>query len=287
MGAGDGSGRMTRSARLALAGFGAATALAALPAAAAAATTTSSNWAGYAVGPKSKTTRLARVYGSWVVPQGTCTPGSSGYSATWVGLGGFKRSSQSLEQAGTEFDCKPSGEPVYSAWYELVPAAGRTINMTVRPGDQIDAAVTVTGTHVTIALIDRTRGTTFEKTLTMRTPDVSSAEWIVEAPSECNSSGQCAQLPISNFGTVAFKNAYVMTARGRSVAAGSAALSRTKIELSQDYQRYRFAAESSAAGASPSDLSGDRRSFSVTYQEQTQPQSSRPRQFPGGPPPPY
>src|SRR5207237_6697039 len=109
---------------------------AALPAYASHATTNNSNCAGYAFGPKSKAARLARVYGSWVVPQGTCTPGSSGYSATWVGLGGFRRSSQSLEQAGTEFDCKPSGEPVYSAWYELVPAAGRTINMTVRPGDE-------------------------------------------------------------------------------------------------------------------------------------------------------
>ena len=48
--------------------------------------------------------------------------------AVWI-----ERSSQSLEQAGTEFDCKPSGEAVYSAWYELVPSAGRTIKMTVRP----------------------------------------------------------------------------------------------------------------------------------------------------------
>jgi hypothetical protein len=247
-----------------------AVACAALAAAgsAAAATDVSSNWSGYAVGPKKSSTKLKTVAGSWVVPAGTCTPGTSGYSATWVGLGGYARTSQALEQTGTEFDCSASGEAQYSAWYELVPSPGRDIAMRVEPGDAMDAAVTVNGQRVTILLRDRTRRETFKRTYTMKRPDVSTAEWIVEAPSACDSSGAgCRQLPVSNFGTVAFQKARATTVRGHAGTITDSAWTPTTIELDQSSGGARFQPVASAAGATPSSLSADGSSFSVSYTE--------------------
>src|ERR1700761_1045920 len=82
----------------------------------------SSNWAGYtATGAQ-----FSKVSGSWTQPQASCDS-SQGDAAFWVGLGGASQGSQALEQTGTEVDCS-SGQPVYSAWYELVPAAPVTFD---------------------------------------------------------------------------------------------------------------------------------------------------------------
>src|ERR1700755_417444 len=79
--------------------------------------TTSANWAGYAASG----TNFQKVSGSWTQPAASCDNGT-GDAAFWVGLGGASQGSHALAQAGTEVDCS-SGQPVYSAWYELVPAA--------------------------------------------------------------------------------------------------------------------------------------------------------------------
>src|SRR5207248_11432616 len=196
--------------------------LAAAPATAAAATasTTSSNWAGYAVTSQSSSQaiRFRRATGTWVVPSGSCTRGSPSYSAAWIGLGGFDESSTALEQIGTEFDCTGSGRSSYSAWYELVPAASHTIHMRVRPGDTMAATVQVNGTRVTLRLRDRTRGTSFSATKRMSAPDVTSAEWIVEAPSGCDRSNNCVQLPLSDFGTLSFVHVAATTTGGHTGA---------------------------------------------------------------------
>ncbi|HEY3020092.1 MAG TPA: G1 family glutamic endopeptidase [Solirubrobacteraceae bacterium] len=110
----------------------AAVALLALPAAPAGAATveaTSSNWAGYAVARKG--TRFKRVSGSWVQPAVDCT-GDRSYSAYWVGLGGYRTTSNALEQVGTAADCDSTGAAHYTAWYELVPAAAVTMKLGVR-----------------------------------------------------------------------------------------------------------------------------------------------------------
>ncbi len=81
----------------------------------------SANWAGYVAGA-SGGQNFSRVSGSWVQPSAGTSAGD-GYSAFWVGLGGSgQSSSQSLEQIGTQADVS-NGQPVYYAWYELVPAA--------------------------------------------------------------------------------------------------------------------------------------------------------------------
>src|ERR1700742_2665996 len=91
---------------------------------------TSANWAGYtATGAQ-----FSKVSGSWTQPQASCDS-SQGDAAFWVGLGGASQGSQGLGPTGTEVDC-PSGQAVYSAWYELVPAAPVTFdNLKVSAGD--------------------------------------------------------------------------------------------------------------------------------------------------------
>ena len=155
------------------------TAAAAAPTPAGADTITSSNWGGYAVHRSG--VRFRRVTGTWTVGRGICIAGREGYAAAWIGLGGFDSNSQALEQIGNELDCSVSGRAYYSAWYELVPQTARTIRMSVRPGDTVTAHVDVVGTRVTLALRNLRSGVGFTRTTRMSSPDVASAEWIVEA----------------------------------------------------------------------------------------------------------
>ncbi|MEA2428070.1 MAG: hypothetical protein QOF37_1698 [Thermoleophilaceae bacterium] len=226
-------------------------------AAAATASSVSTNWAGYAVGGR----RFRRVTGTWRVPSGSCTAGRATYSAAWVGLGGFDASSQALEQAGTELDCGRSGRASYSAWYELVPANSRTIGMKVHPGDTITGIVAVSGKRVTLQLVNRTTGKRFAKAATMSAPDVTSAEWIVEAPSGCSASS-CTQLPLANFGSVSFTGARATTTGGHTGTVSDPAFSATRLDLSQGGSSF-----SSAAGALASSLSATGGAFGVTYRE--------------------
>src|SRR4051812_16335171 len=156
--------------------------LLAFPAAAYAGTSTSSNWAGYAVHRSG--VHFRTVSAAWTVPAVTCT-GSAGFSANWVGLGGYHTDAAALEQIGTESDCTRSGRAVYSAWYELVPDTSRTLRLTVAAGDRVSARVDVRGKAVKLHLRDLTRGTSFATTVTARAVDTTAAEWIVEAPSAC------------------------------------------------------------------------------------------------------
>jgi hypothetical protein len=230
---------------------------------AATATVVSSNWAGYAVSGA----RFRRVSGTWKVTAGSCSSGRATYSASWVGIGGFSETSQALEQTGTEFDCSASGRATYSAWYELVPANAKTIQMKVRPGDTMSASVAVQGKRVSIRLRDVTRGTTFARTLSMAAPDLTSAEWIVEAPSGCTSSGTCTQLPLADFGTVPFTKARATTRSGHVGTISDTAWSATQLQLSQTSSAGPGRGSvSSAPGALASALSAGGGAFSVAYE---------------------
>ncbi len=164
-------------------------------------TQTSTNWAGYVASSPGVTFR--HVSATWTMPAVTCEVGTRSYEASWVGLGGYHTTSPALEQIGTESDCSRSGTPIYSAWYELVPSASATIRMKLLPGDVMSASVTVKGKSVRVRLTDVTRNTVFTKTMRAAVIDLTSADWIVEAPSSCNRSG-CVALPLANFGTESF-----------------------------------------------------------------------------------
>jgi Peptidase A4 family len=241
-------------------------AFAALPAAAASAgTTTSANWAGYAVHRTG--VRFRSVSAVWTIPTVTCGSGSA-YSAAWVGLGGYHTNAAALEQAGTESDCSASGRARYSAWYELVPQTSRTIRMTVDAGDQMAVRVSVSGARVTVRLRDLTRGTAFTRTLTATAVDTTSAEWIVEAPSECSGT-RCRVLPLATFADTTFSSARATSATGHAGTIADALWASTAIDLSPDSGRPQFGGPrgremASAASAATGALSATGSAFTVT-----------------------
>jgi hypothetical protein len=229
---------------------------------------TSTNWAGYAATKNG--IRFRRVAGTWVQPTVSCTPGQPGFSANWIGLGGYHPTSTSLEQIGTEADCTASGKAVYSAWYELVPDTSKSVRIAVKPGDTLSASVAVRGHTVHLRLANRTRGTLFEKTLTAPSVDTKSAEWIVEAPAVCSSGprGGCQTTPLANFATTGFNAATATTSSGHTGNIVDPTWSRAAITLSSSGGREFAGAAPAAAlgGAAPSPLSATGDGFLVVYQ---------------------
>jgi hypothetical protein len=231
----------------------------------------SANWAGYVAGGQSSdgsAQQFSSVSGSWVQPTVKCTNGQT-YSAYWVGLGGSGQQSGSLEQTGTEANCSSTGVADNYAWYELVPAAPVRLGLAIHPGDHVSAKVSVNGTQVVISLSDQTTGGSTTKTLQMSNPDTSSAEWIAEAPSQCDQNDNCQPLPLANFGGINFTNSSA-TANGHTGTISDSNWAATAVQLDGGSDNNglggpSFTSDSSSAGAQPSALSSDGSSFSVAY----------------------
>lgn len=133
------------------------------------------NWGGY-VSFGSFTTATA----SWTEPTVTCRS-SNDLFAPWVGIDGD--GSSTVEQTGVETDCS-SGRAVYSAWYEMYPAAPVYYNVSVSAGDHITATVTRTATNTyRLDLSDTTKGWTKTTTKSL-TSKHASAEAIIESPTD-------------------------------------------------------------------------------------------------------
>jgi hypothetical protein len=187
----------------------------------------SENWAGYAV---TATAPFRRVLGEWVQPAPHCTPGRASFSAFWVGLGGFLPSSRKLEQIGTDSDCGRGGRVRSYAWYELIPAGPVNLPLVVRPGDRLAASVTVSGQFVALHIRDLRDGAVVKITRRMRSPDLSSAEWIAEAPTGCEESG-CRVLPLADFGSVTFSDVQSALVGAPAAPLASASFRRTRLDL--------------------------------------------------------
>jgi hypothetical protein len=175
------------------------------PLAARASAETSSNWAGYAaVSPDSSApASFTSATATWKQARADCsTSDAESASAFWVGLGGYDEKSQSLEQIGTDSDCE-NGAPSYYAWYELIPAPPVIIKLKIRPGDTITTSVNVDGSTVLFQVKNRTLHTVFTKRVTTDALDLTSAEWVAEAPSSCQRFS-CTPVPLANFGSVDF-----------------------------------------------------------------------------------
>jgi hypothetical protein len=225
--------------------------------------TTSANWAGYAA--HGENAHFQRASGIWRIPKLACRRGRRSYSAVWVGIGGYSLSATALEQTGTETDCRPDGSTVTAAWFEVVPAPSRNVKLDVRPGDLVAAAVTVSGHDVTLTLRDLTTHSHFTKSVVVSDADTSSAEWIVEAPSNCSRSGlSCQTLPLADFGTLRFTHATVQTRQGRTGAIAGSRWNTTAILL-RTRGDARPAAASARAQAAPSALGAADEAFSVVY----------------------
>ena len=110
---------------------------------------------------------------------------------------------------------------------------------------------------------------------------MTSAEWIVEAPSECDSAGFCQTLPLANFGSATFTSARAQSASGHSGTISDSAWGRTKINSCRTGASFVVNGSGAAAGAAtPSSLSLGGSSFTVSYREIALPataaQASRP-----------
>ncbi len=213
------------------------------------------NWSGYAV--TGATGSVTDVKGSWVVPaiQGTCSS-TNQYSSHWVGIDGY--SSNTVEQTGTDSDCQ-NGAPAYYAWFEFYPQPSFSINgLTIKPGDVIKAEVSRSGSHFTVTIADTTTGKTYSKTKTVSSAQASSAEWITEAPS---SSG--GVLPLANFGTVNWGTDYTSIASTNYATIGG--LTGAIGSFGSSVHQIAMVTSGGAVKASPSQLSTDGTSFSVTW----------------------
>ena len=224
----------------------------------------SANWSGYVVGGSQSNSnqQFSSVSGSWTEPSTNCSAGQ-GDAAYWVGLGGAGQSSQHLEQVGTESDCSGTGAASHYSWWEIVPAAPVRFDVAISPGDHISAKVTVSGSNVTMSLTDETTGQSATKTSQMSDPDLSSAEWIAEAPSQCDGSGNCTPVPLADFGTVNFTNASA-TSNGHSGTISNSSWANEPVQLNGGSDGY--VSYTPSAGAAPSGLSSDGSSFSVAFQ---------------------
>ncbi len=238
----------------------------------------SANWAGYvAIGPgsTSATASSAMTYtdvtGQWAQPKVSCPAGARSSVSIWVGLGGYSLSSTELEQVGTEADCDASGKATYSVWYELVPAGPVTVDaLTIRPGDAVAASIVVDATGLLVQVIDRTRQRRFTRHLTVASPDLTSAEWITEAPSECSADGSCSQTALAAFAPFQFSRSF---AKGNGVPGTISSPSWLVTGLRLVPRSYRAfggpdgqASLAGGAGAEPSALTAGGSGFAVTWQ---------------------
>jgi hypothetical protein len=212
----------------------------------------SPHWAGYVDSGGSFTS----VRATWVQPRVRCDrPNSS--ASFWIGLGGATATADGLEQIGTSADCSENFLVSYSAWYELipVPAAPVDLPITVAPGDTISASISVGETTVTFAIRDLTTGKGFSTRKKVRRLDLSSAEWIAEAPAACVM--DCRPLALADFGAVTFSQA------------GAALDSRTGTidDPGWFHQPMKLIAGARQPAALPSALEQDGTSFSVRWRD--------------------
>jgi hypothetical protein len=156
----------------------------------------SSNWAGYAATTGSYTA----VSGTWIVPQ--FAPDSPvGAGATWVGIGGVR--GNDLIQAGTQETVSSHGRTEYQAWVETLPQLSQVVPLAINAGDSISISIEQSANEQWhIAFGNNTSGKSYQLTIHYKS-SLSSAEWVVEAPT----ARRGRLLPLDGFGTITFTQA--------------------------------------------------------------------------------
>lgn len=211
----------------------------------------SPHWAGYVTTARGSFTA---VQATWIQPRIRCDrPDSS--VAFWVGLGGATRNARGLEQIGTSADCSNTLVPSYSAWSEVMPVPARAVELPigVAPGDRITAQISTEGMTMTLTLRNETTKEVSTTETTAPLLDLSSAEWIAEAPSFCLY--VCTTLPLANFGKLTFTGA----------TASDDAHTGTISDSVWTHQSIKLATTRRRPAALPSPLSADGGSFSVRW----------------------
>jgi uncharacterized repeat protein (TIGR03803 family) len=212
----------------------------------------SENWSGYAVTGAPGSVTDAK--GSWVVPAVNCSELQSPYLSSWVGIDGWAGSA-TAEEIGTESECL-NGTASYYAWYAFYPGATVEIqSLTIKAGDRISADVAFSGGQFTVNITDETSGASSNGVLSPPpgySAQRSSAEWISEDQSEYN-----------DFGTVVYGNEYTNAANTCGATVGNQS---GPIGSLPGWFPITQVNSSGAIEATPSPLSSDGSSFSVTWQ---------------------
>ena len=151
------------------------------------ATLDSGNWSGYGDGNGPNTA----VTGTFTVP--SLDTGQTGTNmAEWVGIDGWTNSS--LIQAGIDESPDPNNSNLFYLfpWWEILPASATPITLAqpLKAGDSVTIDIAqVSGSLWSITLTDDTTGSSFNTMQTYTGPG-SSAEWIVEAPTDSSTGNQ-------------------------------------------------------------------------------------------------
>ena len=143
----------------------------------------------------------------------------------------------------------------------MFPAASMPVYIPVSAGDALSASVAVSGHRATLVLDNVTRHRTYRTTVSSGPIDISSAEWIVEAPSDCLST--CITLPLANFGSALFTGARAQRASGYAGGINDHHWSTTRIRLTPAARP--FVGTHPLGGALASTLSWGGTVFSVSY----------------------
>jgi hypothetical protein len=214
-------------------------------------------WSGYAV--TAKHVSYTSITGTWAEPAMSCRAGDTpALSAAWVGLGGL--TTKGLEQVGVDANCDAKGHPTYFAWFEILPDVAHNVAEKVSSGDLITGSVRRIGLAlVELRIVNHTQHWTFDRKITWGAADVSSAEWIVEAPFSCKRF-TCQPSPLANFGSISFHN-LAAVGNGRLGTLSNPAWKTTQINLAPCARTKT----SPTAGATPASPSSDGTIFGVSW----------------------
>jgi hypothetical protein len=148
-------------------------------------------WAGY----EEVGSLFTEVGAQWVVPAIQPSAGNS-ISSEWIGIGG-SGAIPTLIQCGT-LAGQTGGTAQYVDFYELYPAPNVLLPTPVSPGDLMVAVITETSPGMwQIKIDDQTKGWNFQKSFAWSSADITSAEWIMEYPTNGN-------FGLADFGTLTF-----------------------------------------------------------------------------------
>jgi hypothetical protein len=196
---------------------------------------------------------VTSVVGSWTVPAVDCKATPNGAASFWVGIDGY--ASNTVEQIGTDSDCN-SGAQSYYAWYEFYPHLSYNINnFPVNVGDVITAQVTYSATSklFTVTITNSSNpGQPFSVSTKLPSAELSSAEWIVEAP------WSGGTLALSDFGSIPFKDCKA-TVNGNQLDVGP-------FKNNPNVYAITSVSKSGIPKASPSPIASDNTDFSVTWE---------------------
>jgi len=182
----------------------------------------SSNWAG-AVWDTYPSGTFKAVTGTFVVPTPSAPDGSA---SAWVGIDG-DTCGNAILQTGVDFNYN-GGSISFDAWYEWYPDYAYNFNgISISAGDTIKLTVTASSTTSGTAVIENvSTGKTVKKSLSSSYALCEeNAEWIVEDYTEGS-----GLVPLCDFGTVGFTNAYATTKSGSKVSPNGA----TVIDMQQN-----------------------------------------------------